>query len=55
VVVTLFATLSWRLIEKPILKLRKNFSFVAREREQEAAAANRADPAALGLAPEQSL
>lgn len=55
VVVTLFATLSWRLIEKPILRLRKNFSFVAREREREAVEAAKSDGAALGLAAEPGL
>ncbi len=34
---TVFATFSWHCIEKPILKLRKNFSFMARvKRERDA-------------------
>jgi peptidoglycan/LPS O-acetylase OafA/YrhL len=32
VLITLFAAFSWHVIEKPILKLRRRFSFVARER-----------------------
>ena len=30
--ITLFSVFSWHVIEKPILKLRKSFSFVARQR-----------------------
>lgn len=44
--ITLTAACSWHLIEKPILRLRKNFSFVARQRLAEAAPA-----AALAGAP----
>ena len=35
--ITLFAMFSWHAIEKPILRLRKKFSFVARQRLAEAA------------------
>ena len=34
VTVTMFATFSWHAVEKPILKLRKNFAFVGRQRER---------------------
>ncbi len=36
--ITLFAAFSWHFIERPILKLRKKFSFVAKVRLDEAAA-----------------
>jgi peptidoglycan/LPS O-acetylase OafA/YrhL len=32
-VVTLFAAFSWHVIEKPILRMRKNFAFIARKAE----------------------
>jgi peptidoglycan/LPS O-acetylase OafA/YrhL len=42
--IAVFAAFSWHFIEKPILKLRKNFSFIARRRlEEPAPAAPRAD------------
>jgi peptidoglycan/LPS O-acetylase OafA/YrhL len=45
VAIVLFAAFSWHCIEKPILRLRKNFSFVARKRlEPEPAAAPSAAP-----------
>ena len=34
--ITLFAAFSWHTIEKPILRLRRKFSFVARQRLAEA-------------------
>jgi peptidoglycan/LPS O-acetylase OafA/YrhL len=45
--ITIFAAFSWHAIEKPILKLRKRFSFVARVRlEENPAASKRPEPAA---------
>lgn len=32
VLITAFAAFSWHCIEKPVLKLRRHFSFVARQR-----------------------
>ncbi|MCP1842625.1 peptidoglycan/LPS O-acetylase OafA/YrhL [Bradyrhizobium sp. USDA 4524] len=49
--ITLFAAFSWHWIEKPILKLRSRFSFVARERlAPDDAAAPRQDIAPLAVA-----
>jgi peptidoglycan/LPS O-acetylase OafA/YrhL len=45
VALTAFAAFSWHFIEKPILKLRKNFSFVARQRLEESESTNHSAPA----------
>lgn len=49
---TFFATFSWHCIEKPILKLRKNFSFVARvERERKVESDETKPKSAIGESP----
>jgi peptidoglycan/LPS O-acetylase OafA/YrhL len=51
---TIFATFSWHFIEKPILKLRKNFSFVARvERERKAELETESSSSVNGTTPQE--
>ncbi|WGS22327.1 hypothetical protein [Bradyrhizobium sp. ISRA463] len=53
--ITMFAAFSWHWIEKPILKLRSRFSFVARKRlEPEDAVETLQSMTPLGLAAKRS-
>lgn len=57
-IITLFAVFSWSCIEKPVLKLRKKFSFVARLRlrpDEMAAATGLQAPAAAKALPASAL